>query len=124
MVQTNQQAEEIKEKFKFSDVLPESIKNKVKGSPQYKEYEEFKENLKQYASTREGPVANLGATVYSKFAQGSPEARATEIMRQYIPGFDMYELEDESTVIFKDAYHAYLNEKLSLLELMASEQGY
>jgi len=69
-------------------------------------------------------VANLGATVYSKFAQGSPEARATEIMRQYIPGFDMYELEDESTVIFKDAYHAYLNEKLSLLELMTSEQGY
>ena len=69
-------------------------------------------------------MANVGTAVYSKLAQGSPEARATEIMRKYIPGFDMYELEDESTVIFKNTYHAYLREKLSELELMASDQGY
>jgi len=45
-------------------------------------------------------------------------------MRKYIPGFDMYELEDESTVIFKNTYHAFLREKLSELELMTSDQGY
>lgn len=45
-------------------------------------------------------------------------------MRQYIPDFSLYELEEESTVIFKNAFHAYLNFKLSDLEMMASEQGY
>lgn len=75
-------------------------------------------------STREGAVANLGASAYSKFAQGSPEARATEIMRAYVPDFNLYELEDESTVIFKNAYNSFLKEKLSELELVTSDQGY
>ena len=69
-------------------------------------------------------IANAGTTVYSKLAQGSNEARATEMMRQYIPGFNIYELEEESTVIFKNAYHAFLNEKLSELETMTSEQAF
>lgn len=34
-------------------------------------------------------------------------------MKQYIPDFNLYELEDESTVIFKNTYHAYLRDKLS-----------
>jgi hypothetical protein len=100
------------------------VKAKIKESAQYKEYEIFKENLKEYVSTREGPVANLGTTVYSKLAEGSPEARATKLMRAYIPDFNLYELEDESTVIFKNTYNAYLMEKLSDLDLMASEQGF
>lgn len=45
-------------------------------------------------------------------------------MRKYVKDFSLYELEDESTVIFKNAYHAFLNFKLSELEMMASEQGY
>lgn len=57
-------------------------------------------------------------------AQGSPEARATELMRQYIKDFSIYNLEEESTVIFKNAYHAFLNEKLSEVETMAMEQAY
>lgn len=45
-------------------------------------------------------------------------------MRQYIKDFSIYTLEEESTVIFKTAYHSFLNEKLSELEHMASEQAY
>lgn len=69
-------------------------------------------------------IANAGATAYSKIAQGSPESRATELMRQYIKDFSIYTLEEESTVIFKQAYHSFLREKLSELESMASEQAY
>ena len=88
----------------MSSMIPESVRDRIKETAQYKEYEIFKENLKEYVTTREGPVANVGTAVYSKLAQGSPEARATELMRRYIPDFNMYELEDESTVIFKNAY--------------------
>lgn len=101
--------------MKLSDLIPESIKSKIKQTPQYKEYQVFKENLKEYASTREGVIANAGATAYSKIAQGSPESRATELMRQYIKDFSIYTLEEESTVIFKQAYHSFLREKLSEL---------
>ena len=80
--------------------------------------------MKEYASTREGVIANVGATAYSTIAQGSPEARATELMRQYIKNFSIYGLEEESTVIFKNAYHAFLNEKLSEVETMAMDQAY
>lgn len=45
-------------------------------------------------------------------------------MRQYIKDFSIYNLEEESTVIFKNAYHAFLNEKLSEVETMAMEQAY
>lgn len=45
-------------------------------------------------------------------------------MRQYIKDFSIYNLEEESTVIFKNAYKAFLIEKLSELETMASEQAY
>lgn len=45
-------------------------------------------------------------------------------MRQYIKDFSIYNLEEESTVIFKNAYRAFLVEKLSELETMASEQAY
>lgn len=78
--------------MKLSDLIPESIKSKIKQTPQYKEYQVFKENLKEYASTREGVIANAGATAYSKIAQGSPESRATELMRQYIKDFSIYTL--------------------------------
>lgn len=45
-------------------------------------------------------------------------------MRQYIKDFSIYNLEEESTVIFKNAYRSFLVEKLSELETMASEQAY
>jgi hypothetical protein len=45
-------------------------------------------------------------------------------MRRYIKDFSLYELEEESTVIFKSAYNSFLNEKLSELERISSEQGY
>lgn len=45
-------------------------------------------------------------------------------MRKYDPTFSIYELEKEATVIFKDAYHSFLNEKLSELDYKASEQAY
>lgn len=64
-------------------------------------------------STREGALANASTAVYSKISEGSPEARATELMRKYIKDFSLYELEEESTVIFKNAFHAFLNFKLS-----------
>ena len=70
MVSSDAKPTEEKEGFKLSDAIPESLKTRIKGSSHYKEYEVFKENLKEYASTREGPVANLGTAVYSKFAQG------------------------------------------------------
>lgn len=69
-------------------------------------------------------IANAGTAAYSKIAQGSAEGRATELMRQYIKNFSIYDLEKESTVIFKNTYHSFLNEKLSDLEAMASEQAY
>ena len=105
-------------------MIPDSVKERIKKSEQYKEYETFKENLKEYASTREGVAANVGTTIYSHVAQGSPMARAQEMMRKYVPDFSIYDLEQESTVIFKNAYHSFLSEKLSELELIASDQAY
>ena len=42
----------------------------------------------------------------------------------YIPNFDLYELQEQSTVILKNAYNSFLCQKLSELELVASDQGY
>ena len=46
MVATDQQPTESKEGFKLSDAIPQSIKARIRESSQYKEYSEFKENLK------------------------------------------------------------------------------
>lgn len=50
-------------------------------------------------------------------------ARATTLMRKYIPNFTMFDIEKESTVVFKDAYNSFLSEEVSKLETMTSEQA-
>lgn len=42
LVSSNEQPTEEKEGFKVSDLIPESVKSKIKETPQYKEYEIFK----------------------------------------------------------------------------------
>ena len=77
-------------------------------SESYKEINSFKTNLKEYMSTRDGAVANVASIAYSTVANESPMAKATNMMRNYIKNFNMFELENESTVVFKDAYNAFL----------------
>jgi hypothetical protein len=71
--------------------------------------------LKEYASTRDGAVANVATMAYGAVANESPMARATTMMRKYIPGFNMFEMEKESTVLFKDAYNTFLQGDLARL---------
>jgi|JI6StandDraft_1071083.scaffolds.fasta_scaffold1175606_1 hypothetical protein len=54
----------------------------------------FKENLKEYMSTRDGAVANVASMAYSTVANESPMAKATTLMRKYIQDFSMFELEN------------------------------
>lgn len=42
LVSSNEQPTEEKEGFKVSNLIPESVKSKIKETPQYKEYEIFK----------------------------------------------------------------------------------
>ena len=44
-------------------------------------------------STRDGLVANAASMAYSQVANESPQARATNQFRRYIPDFNIYELE-------------------------------
>jgi hypothetical protein len=74
-------------------------------------------------STRDGAVANAASMAYSTVANESPMARATNMMRAYIKDFSMFELEEESTVLFKDAYNAFLSGEREKLEKMANEQA-
>ena len=53
----------------------------------------FKENLKEYASTRDGAVANMATMAYGTVANESPMAKATRLMRRYIPNFTMFDIE-------------------------------
>ena len=49
----------------------------------------FKENLKEYMSTRDGAVANVASMAYGTVANESPMAKATNMMRRYIKDFTM-----------------------------------
>ena len=65
-------------------------------------------------------MANVASMAYSTVANESPMAKATILMRAYIKDFSMFELEQESTVLFKDAYNAFLEGDREKLEQMTN----
>lgn len=84
----------------MKNMIPETIREKVSQSAAFKEFSEFKTNLQQFASTRDGIAANAASMAYGKVKHGSSFSRATEIMRKVIPDFTIFQLEKEATVLF------------------------
>lgn len=92
VVETVEKPEEKKSKFKVSNLIPESVKKKVTETSTFKEYSEFKENLKEYVNTSDSAAVNLGTKVYNTVSQPSSAAKATEHMRQYDKDFSLIDL--------------------------------
>lgn len=64
-------------------MIPDSIKQKVKETESYKEYSDFRNNLKDYIQTSDSAAVNLGNKAYKVVSEPSSAAKATQTMRQY-----------------------------------------
>lgn len=123
MVETEAPVVEEKSKFKLSSLIPESVKNKVKETSSYKEYADFRNNLKEFTQTSDSAAVNLGNKAYKMVSEPSSTARATQTMRQYDKDFSVIEIERESTYIFKEAYLAFLQCDVEKLEMLCGGQA-
>lgn len=69
-------------------MIPNAVKDKFKDTEAYKKYldaqkemSEFKEDFKEYMSSKDNIVFNTATTVYSHVARGSDISRAIEYMK-------------------------------------------
>lgn len=102
---------EVKEEKKPKGIIPQAVKSKIaetefykKASEVHKEYSGFKEDLKEYISSKDNIAIQATVAAYGKVSRGSEIARAIEYMREHDPEFEAEDIEAEATHIFVTSY--------------------